>query len=381
MHQFNFLAQLLSFEPQGSPFISIFLDTAPNGTGKKDFDIFLNKQLKEHEFPFEVNSPEWESYQEDVRRINEFVEGLEPSTRGAAIFASSGAGGLFKTFEFGVPFEENQFIVSDRPRLYPLVRLVAQHPAFAVVSADTNAANIFIFKRGQILQTEEIQNTKTNRTEVGGWSQMRYQRHVDNFHQQHAKEVVEELGKLVRGSRIERIVLVGDEAVIIPILRGELTQELNEKVVGVLALNIDTPEHELLEAADKMIQEFDAAEDKERIERLLEQNYDGGIAVSGVENTIAALLNGQVQELYLTASADEINYSMNQVENVVSDYEPVIESDLPDLSDREALLDQLIKLAADSADNIRFIEDPHLLKSLGGVGALLRYQVKGVSNL
>lgn len=381
MHQFNFLAKLLSFEPQGSPFISIFLNTAPNGTGKKDFDIFLNKQLKEHEFPFEEDSSELKSYRKDVERINEFIEGLQPSTRGAAIFASSGADGFFKTFEFEVPFEENQFIVSDRPRVYPLVRLVAQHPPFAVVSADTNAANIFVFKRGLTVQAEEIQNTKTNRSEMGGWSQMRYQRHVDNFHQQHAKEVVEELGKLVRGSRIERIVLVGDEAVIIPILRAELTQELNEKVVGVLAMNIDTPEHELLEASEKLIQEFDADEDKERIDQLIEQNYDGGIGVAGVEQTIAALLNGQVQELYLTANINEINYSKSQVEGVVSSYEPIVEGELPDLSDREALLDQLIKLAADSADNIRFIEDPHLLKSLGGVGALLRYQVKGVSNL
>ena len=44
MRSFNFLSNLTGFEPRGFPFISIYLNTEPNGTGKKDFKIFLNKQ-------------------------------------------------------------------------------------------------------------------------------------------------------------------------------------------------------------------------------------------------------------------------------------------------------------------------------------------------
>ena len=125
---------------------------------------------------------------------------------------------------------------------------------------------------------------------------MRYQRHVENFHQQHVKEVIEELAKLVRDEQIKEIILAGDETVIIPLLRGETSKELEEKIVGVLPLSVDTPEHEVLEASEKAIRQHDTLQDQEKIEHLFEENYDDGLGVTGVEKTLTALSNGQVQE-------------------------------------------------------------------------------------
>ena len=76
---------------------------------------------------------------------------------------------------------------------------------------------------------------KLSRTQIGGWSQMRYQRHVDNFHLHHAKEVVEVLDRVVREEAVEHIILAGDE-VIIPLLREHLPDRLEEKVIDVLRL-------------------------------------------------------------------------------------------------------------------------------------------------
>src|SRR5215207_3156485 len=213
MRQLSLLNKLLDAQPNGSPFISLYLNTEPNETGKKDFDIFLRKQLSDHVGVMEAGSEKRENFEKDSKKIEEFVEGLDPSIRGIAIFASSGNDDFFRTFEFEVPFEENHFYLFDRPYLFPLVRLFDQHPTFAVVSADTNSANIYMFRRAKTVRHEEIQNTKTNRSEVGGWSQMRYQRAIDNFHQQHAKEVVEELQKIVRSDGLEHIILAGDESV------------------------------------------------------------------------------------------------------------------------------------------------------------------------
>jgi hypothetical protein len=43
------------------------------------------------------------------------------------------------------------------------------------------------------------------------------------------------------------------------------------------------------------------------------------------------------------------------------------------------VIDAILRTAAQTADEIRFIEDADLLKESGGVGALLRYQAKGVN--
>jgi peptide chain release factor subunit 1 len=381
MQQFNFLTKLMEFEPAGFPFVSVYLNTEPNETGKRDFEIFLKKQLKDHGAVMEPGSSELESYDADVDKINNFVENLDPTTRGVAIFACSGSDGLFERFEFEVPFEENQFTVAEKPDMLPIVRLVSKYPPFAVVAADTNEAHIYVFKRGKTVGQEVIQNIKTNRSEVGGWSQMRYQRHIDNFHQQHAKEVIEEVAKLIREDNIDRVILSGDESVIIPILRAEIPKEFEDKIAGTISLNVKSPVHEVYEAAAKAIDEHDIELEKQEIERLLENNYDDGIGVVGAEETLKALLNGQVQELFISANPDDISYSRNDVRAVLKAYEPGEDGDLPDASEKIEIINEFVKRAAMSADSIRFVSDPQLLKTHGGIGAILRYQAKGVSNI
>lgn len=166
-----------------------------------------------------------------------------------------------------------------------------------------------------------------------------------------------------------------------PLLRAELPKELDDKVVEVLSLNVNTPEHEVFEAAEQTIREHDAVTDKEKIDNLFEQDYENRLGITGVEKTLMALLNGQVQELYLTANPDEIGYSTAEIRKIFAAYGPGEDGDLPNPKSHRLLIDELLKRAYESADSIRFIEDTNLLKDVGGVGAILRYQAKGMTNL
>lgn len=378
MSRYSFLQKLLEFEAGQGPFISAYLDTSVNENGKRTFDVVLKKQISDHLDTFPEDSEDRKSFEQDVEKVNNFLEDLDPSTQGVAIFACSRVG-LFKTYDFQVPFDENLFFVFDRPHLYPLIKLVSQNRRFAVVQADTNSAHIYVFGRGEVFSREDIQNEKTNRSEVGGWSQMRYQRHVDNFHQQHAKEVMTELEKLVRNERIERVILAGDETVIIPILQAELSKELEDKIIGTTPLSVNAPEHEVLEAADKIVHQHETLEDMKLIETLKEQDYENGLGVTSIGKVLPALLNGQVQDLYVTTNFDSIDYNIGHVNKIFKDYAPGIDEDLPSAKRTGLVIDEVLRLAAQTADDIRFIEDDNLLKEAGGVGALLRYQAKGVN--
>ncbi|MFN6964344.1 MAG: Vms1/Ankzf1 family peptidyl-tRNA hydrolase [Pyrinomonadaceae bacterium] len=382
MKQFSFLKSVLQFEPSpGSKVVSVYLNTEANENGKKVHDVFLRKQIAEHGAVMQEDSPERASFDAAVEKINSFVDKIDASTRGVAVFAAAGSDELFEAFEFAVPFESDVFEIADRPYIRPIVQLVEQDPPFAVVAADSNKAHIYVFKRGHTIDRQKISNETLSRTEAGGWSQMRYQRRIDGFHQAHAKEVVAEVEKLVRDEGIDRVVLCGDEAVIIPMLRSELSKELSEKVVGTLSHNIDTPENELAQAAAELLRSHDAEEDKAMIAQLVEQDYDRGRGVTGVETTLTALLNGQVQELYMSASPEAVRYNRNEVRQVIAEYQPGEDSELPDPREARMVIDELLRRAAQTADRIRFIEDPELLAAAGGVGALLRYQAKGVTNL
>jgi len=209
---------------------------------------------------------------------------------------------------------------------------------------------------------------------------MRYQRHIENFHQQHAKEVIEELDKIVKNG-IEYIVLAGDEAVIIPLLREAMSEELSSKVVASLPLNVDTPEHELVGAAREVLAEAVAESEKEKVEHLFEVDYENGVGVTGFEKTLTALFNGQVQALYLSSDPESIAYNAGDLKVLMKDYAPVLDEAFPDTAEREMMIDELIRRAVSSSvDEINFVSPEHGLKTQGGVGAILRYQAKGVSS-
>ena len=181
-------------------------------------------------------------------RITRYLESEVPdSVQGLAIFACSAANDWFEVGHFEAPFERNRLFISDRPHLYPLARLIDQYRRYAVVLADTNRAQIFVFAAGRAVERQEVENVKTKHSKVGGWSQARYQRHEENYHLQHAKEVVEMLEKIVREENIEHVILAGDEETVIPLLREQMPKTIEEKVIDALSLGIDTPEHELLE--------------------------------------------------------------------------------------------------------------------------------------
>ena len=378
MSRYNFLRKLLDFEPSQGPFTSAYLDTSVNENGKRTFDTVLKKRVSESRDQLPEDSDERRSFETDIEKINEYLEGLDPAVQGVALFACSGAG-FFKTYEFQVPFEENLFFVFDRPHLYPLIKLVSQNPRFAVAQADTNSAHIYVFGRGELYSREDIQNVKTNRSEVGGWSQMRYQRHIENFHQQHAKEVADELAKLVRDDRVENMILAGDETVIVPLLKAELPSDVSDKVIGTMALNVNAPEHEVLAEAEKLLQRHKTLDDMKTIELLREQDHEKGLGVTKIGKVLPALLNGQVQELYISSNFDNIEYNVGEVNKIFKNYAPGIDEGLPSAKQTGLVIDELLRIAADTAEEIRFIEDNNLLKDAGGIGALLRYQAKGVN--
>src|SRR5215207_7700391 len=369
------LERLLDFEPTAAPVISLYLDTRADQHGQHNVLPFVRKQLSELSKSYENQSEERLSFEEDFVRIVRYLEGEIPSTvQGLSIFACSAENDWFEVGQFDAPFERNRVFVSDRPHLYPLARLIDQYRRYAVVLADTNRAQIFVFASGRAVDRQEVENVKTKHSKVGGWSQARYQRHEQNYHLQHAKEVVENLEKIVRDEGIEQIVLAGDEATVIPLLRQEMPKTLEEKVIDTLSLGINTPEHELLEESLTAFQRNDSLTDMEKVERLLNEYRADDLGVAGVPETLAALSNGQVEEMLIAAKADSIQFDKEEVEKVLTLYRG--EEPLPDELDQRSVADELVRRAnVLSSARVTFIEDSTRLERMGGVGALLRYRI------
>ena len=347
----NLLAEqidlLAAFAPTDLPVISLYLNTQSDDHGRDNFASFIKKELHTRAKTFEPQSAARASFVRDAERIEKYLATeLRPSTNGLALFACAGAEDFFEAVQLDAALERHEIYVDRQPHLYTLALVNKQFPRYAAVVADTNSARLFVFGLCSTISENRVESEKLSHTQTGGWSQARYQRHAQNYHQLHAKEVLEVLDRVVRREGIEHIVFAGDQ-VVIPLLEKRLSPFLAAKVIDVLRLDINTPERQVLEATLAAMRRQDARDDSEKVDHLIGDYRSGGLAVVGVQDVLAALSKGQVEEVLLsTSSSDE---SGEQSETILAQ-------------------------ARQTGARFRLIEDSPLLAEVGGVGASLRYR-------
>src|SRR5688572_23346301 len=128
------LERLAAFEPQGSPVISLYLNLTPDQHGRDHHEAFCRKALAERLKTFKEHSPERDSFERDVERINAYLSNeLNRSANGLAIFASAGSNDFFDALQLDAPVEEHWLFIGAVPHIYPLARLVDQYPRYATV--------------------------------------------------------------------------------------------------------------------------------------------------------------------------------------------------------------------------------------------------------
>ena len=366
--------RLLAFEPGTAPVISLYLNAQSDDRGRDNYTQFVRKELATRAKTWPSSSPERQSFEADAERIVAYLENeLKSSANGVAIFACTAAE-LFETVQLNAPLDDHRIYVYNQPHLYHLARLDDEYPRYAALLTDANTARIFVFGLGELLDTQKVTGKKVQRVKVGGWSQARYQRRVDNAHQNHAKEVVTTLERIVREENIRQVVLAGDPQ-ILTVLQNEIPKHLADKVLDVMKLDLKSSDREVFEATLERMREEDAKTDAEKVERLFRQFRVRGLATVGPQETLEALANGQADEVLISASLEQSHSEEEPVEAIfapeIPDPDGGTDSEVP----RSVLIADLLVTKAKQTDaRLSFIQDPALLAEVDGVGAFLRWR-------
>jgi peptide chain release factor subunit 1 len=346
--------RLAEHQPSEHPFVSVYLDARPDQTGRDKYHAFLKTELAARVATYPERSPERESLARDAERIVAWAEGeAAPRANGLAVFACAGAG-VFETVQLPVPIEESAVIVAPTPHLYPLAAVADRYRRHAAVVLDGHTARILVCGLGTVVARASVESPRVSRTDVGGWSQARYQRHVDNFQQQHAREVVEVLERLVREEGVDRIVVAANESAM-PLFRAALPKALQDRVTEVGELDVRSPDAQIVASTLEAAREIDARDDADRVRRMLDAYRSGGLGVVGVEATRRALASGQVHELLVSGDPGVIRAGGRSGAEVA---------------------DELVTMARQTDARVSVIEDGSLLAEAGGVGGLLRFRVR-----
>ena len=375
------LNRLAALEPLPYPVVSLYLDSRPDARGRDSFATFVRKELKARAQTYSA-SGDRESLDRDLERIASFLDReVDASKNTIAVFACDAAD-LFETVQLEPALGDHWLCIADRPHLYPLARLNDQNPRYAVLVADTAHARILVVAQGELSGTREIDGVKTRSTSQGGWSQARYQRHLENYHLHHIKEVVQVLEGIVAREGIDRIVLSADPAAR-ALLREQMPKTLMEKVVDEVSLPAGAPDRDVIAGTLESLRNADARSDRERVDAAVGAYPGGGLGVVGRDATLRALTAGQVDELLIAASLASLEQKSLGRFATASDAglaEAAVEMTTAGESGKVSagtvrLADELIAQAQQTGARVRFIEDPSLLEPYDGVAATLRFRV------
>jgi len=307
-------------------------------------------------------------------RVLEYLESADLSGRGVVIYSSAPAD-LWEV----VPLEvmvPSQVTVGPTPDVAVLETVVDEHPRMAVAILDGGDARIYSGEQGKAEEDAHSSVDLPGRHSQGGWSQARFQRHVEFHHTRHLKEVGEKLESLFYGEPFDGLVLVGVEEAT-KAFESMLLDPLRQRVLGRLTASFKHDnDDEILDRARALREEDERANEAALVDRIRGLAEAGGQGALGIDETLAAVVEGRVDTLVVAEGVTrEGSACLNCDYFAAARFEqcPVCsQSDVEELPDA---VEHAIERALLSGGkvNVVFGSAAEMLVSLGGIGAVLRY--------
>ena len=224
------------------------------------------------------------------------VAGAPGEARGYAVFARAGA--VAFTGALDAPPRREIARLAPLPHLMPLL---AQRrppiPHLRVSATRVGGEIVAVGGSGQGWRDwVSGQQWPVHKTKVGGWSQDRYQRSVEETWDENAKALAAEVDA-VAGRIGARHVIVGGDLRARSLLLERLATPLRESAT-VFDEEVSADSQAMTEAADRALSEWAGRHCRERFDDW-QARLAHGLAVQGLAPTMAAFRDGQVSDLFL----------------------------------------------------------------------------------
>jgi peptide subunit release factor 1 (eRF1) len=145
-------------------------------------------------------------------------------------------------------------------------------------------------------------------------------------------------------------------------------------IIDTLRLDIATPEREVMRASFEAVRSHDSRKDAEKIEKLLDKHLGGGFGVTGARDTLIALTLGQVDEMFISASEQDVRDNLTGKDaELIPDLPEDVEGN--GWARSAVIADELVARARQTNADVTFIEGAARLAAYGGVGAKLRFRL------
>lgn len=368
------IQRLLHHEANGAPILSVFLDMSVNEVNKRTYRTFLSQERSRliglnGDRPGHPRDPLGAAFD----RVQEWIdEEFDVSNKGAAIYAAVG-GEWLEGLQFPVQVA-NRVSVGPHPVVSPLVELVERPHHYGVIVVDREWLKLIDLRLGIPVAEEEVKTTPyptPGDVKAGGEAAKGYQKWKAEESRRFFEEFTAKIEDFVGKYRPDGLILMGTQDNVERFARF-LPEELRRRIVHLDNAPVVPTTASVIERLGPFLEEDEARNEAESVDRLRERVGEGSRAVSGVEETLLQLQEGKLDTLvlsrhlecegtqclrcgfYLTAPDGACTYCGGEIEAGVD------------------LVEAMIRLAAEQEVDITFT-DPGATEGFGGVGGLLRF--------
>ena len=294
-----------------APILSVYVDTRPEANperpGERNALTVLRDRLNAIEDSLDPHTDARSSFDADRERIDAYLAEEDlTAVEGVAIFACDRIG-LWEAVRTKVEFE-TQVAAGPTAELFQLARMLDESVSAVVAVLDTSTCRLFVTRRGALQERKGRDEPagEHKRHSAGGWSQARYQRHIDTQDKRFAKEAALAIERLVQREKARHVILAGEERVL-SVLNGELSAAIRPLIDHVTQIEMRSSTDEVHEAVAPILAALEEAEGEDVADRALAGARAGDLGVTGVDATMAALEAGQVDQLVIdeTAGVDD----------------------------------------------------------------------------
>ena len=371
------LRDLAGFRVQNGCAISLYLDLDPSMTPTPgDAATRVNALVDEIERSEAARRPELtheqkEGLRSDVQRLRDYFEQEfeRDGSRGFAVFCAW-LDNVWQPLSLSARVPDVVKVGSSF-YLAPLVSLVGRGEGALVVFVGRERGDLYRLRAGRLEELAEQFDETPGRHDQGGWSQSRFQRHIDKLVQDHLKEVAEEVDRQVRRLRGPRVIIVASEETR-PEFEEALSNEVRKAVIGWTSAEAHATPAELLEAVKPLLESWRGEREAQAVERWREEAGRNGRAAAGWGPTLEAASDSRIELLLFQDGCNRPAWECPACGRVASEG-GACPLDGTQMEERSEGLDLAVHQTLAHGGTVWALSQRQDLEPVEGIGALLRY--------
>lgn len=372
------IADLAKFKSDRFLTTSFYLDTRKSRLTKRQITLSLKNLLSQHKAEVEeakFSRKKKESLKQDQEKINRFCrDNLNAHNRaGLAIFSCSKED-FWEVFDLpDSPL--NRIVIDQDPYIRPLSAIFNEHRRVCFLTLDRKEAKWYDLFMGEISCLNHLTSDVPSKVREGGWEgydSKRIERHIAAHLHDYFKEVAQLTFNLFKKNNFDWLFLGCKEEYCTefePLLHPYVKERLREY------LNVypgDSPS-KILQRASHLEKKLKNQEETDLLHLFISELEKGGLATSGLKNTLRSLNRGEVQTLLITRHLSKPGRACPKCGYLFAD-----EIKCPRCQrNTEALLDiidEAVESALGKKSQVIHIDPSSKLSRYGDIGALLRFK-------